>query len=150
MQPWYADETQKGVQADGGTFMADDRENRPIGSEPDISDQPVLLVSIQDGLEAGMIESLLREHDIPVLRKYPETGQVLHLVMGTSIYGTELHVPADRFDEAYRLLEGIGVFATSDAPDGLGEAEPEEWHADSSEPASVDPDDPSREAGDIR
>ena len=130
--------------------MADDRENRPIGSEPDTSDQPVLLVSIQDGLEAGMIESLLREHDIPVLRKYPETGQVLHLVMGTSIYGTELHVPADRFDEAYRLLEGIGVFAAPDVPDGVGEAQPEEWRAASSESPAVDPDDPSDDEGEIR
>ncbi len=113
--------------------MFDDRDPAMGAPQSEENDQPVLLASIRDGLEAGMVESLLHEHGIPVLRKYPETGQVLHLIMGTSLYGTELYVPADRFDEAYALLEGIGLFAAVDVPEGVGEAEPEEWRKGSDE-----------------
>ncbi len=118
--------------------MFDERESASTATEKQAGDRPVLLASIRDGLEAGMVESLLNEHGIPVLRKYPQTGQVLHLIMGTSLYGTELHVPADRFDEAYALLEGIGVFAAPDDTDGVGEAEPEEWRAEAADASGPD------------
>lgn len=84
------------------------------------AENPTLLVSIRDGLEAGMIETLLENAGIPVLRRYPETGQLLHMVMGTSLYGTELHVPLERLEEARALLADVtrGERGTASGVDG--------------------------------
>lgn len=89
----------------------DTRQSQPAnGSTDAASAGPALLASIRDGLEAGMMEAMLQEAGIPVLRKYPESGQLLHMVMGTSLYGTELYVPQDRLEEARALLAGITTF----------------------------------------
>jgi ribosomal protein S18 acetylase RimI-like enzyme len=76
--------------------------------------EPVLLMSIRDGLEAGMIEAMLENAGIPVLRRYPETGQLLHMVMGTSLYGTELYVPGGKLEAARALVADVTRGETAD------------------------------------
>ncbi len=76
---------------------------------PNQQEGPVFLMRVKDGMEAGMLENMLTEAGIPVMRKYPETGQLMHLMMGTSLYGTDFFVPADQLDAAKTLLEGIGM-----------------------------------------
>ncbi len=91
------DEKTKGLEKSG----AENRTQHEVG--------PVFLMRVQDGMEAGMLENMLDEAGIPVMRKYPETGQLMHLVMGTSLYGTDFYVPSDKLDAAKELLEGIGM-----------------------------------------
>lgn len=43
--------------------------------------------------EADIVESLLRQMDIPVLRKYPDTGAYLEIYLGTSPFGVSLYIP---------------------------------------------------------
>ena len=94
--------------------------------------ETTLLLHIRDGLEAGMIEALLKEAGIPVMRKYPGTGQLLHMVMGTSLYGTELHVPEERLEEARGLVASI---TRGTDPAGMEMAEP--WQEQERSPAEI-------------
>jgi len=70
-------------------------------------DEPTFLVNVKDDYKAGMLEVLLTDAHIPVLRKYPETGQYLHILLGSSIYGVDLYVPADSLGKAAVLMKEI-------------------------------------------
>ncbi len=97
--------------------------NENINSNMDNSRvEPVLLINVKDSVRAGMLETLLTEANIPVLRKYPETGQYLQILMGASIYGADLYVPAESLEMAKSIIEGIegskidSMIADSDEP----------------------------------
>ena len=118
--------------------------NHEEQSSPDkhLQGQPVLLLHIRDGLEAGMIEAMLESAGIPVLRRYPETGQLLHMVMGTSLYGTELYVPGEKLEEARALVaevtrgEAIGPEAVG--PEVSGVARTPSGTADAVDPEQTE------------
>lgn len=67
-------------------------------------EKPAFLANVADDINAAMIENILEEAEIPVMRKYPETGQYLHFFMGKSIYGVELYVPAEQLNQAKDLV----------------------------------------------
>ena len=103
-------------EASGLNPEVSDRNSEAADRNPEVSDRklidaeaPVFLMNVADDLNAGMLESMLNEAGIPVLRKYPETGQVMHLVMGTSLYGTDLFVPGDHLDAARELVGALEV-----------------------------------------
>lgn len=64
----------------------------------------VLLGNFSD-LEADIIESVLRQLDIPVMKKYPESGGYLEIYMGTSPFGVSLYVPESQLDKAMEIVE---------------------------------------------
>jgi hypothetical protein len=65
-------------------------------------DSEAFLVSVSDKMEANIIESLLRESHIPVLKKYKESGAYLNIYMGASPFGIDLYVPSKKLAEAYK------------------------------------------------
>ncbi|MDW7672467.1 MAG: DUF2007 domain-containing protein [Bacillota bacterium] len=77
--------------------------------------EEVLLTSVSNEFEAGMIESLLAAENIPVLKKQRGAGQYLEIYMAMSTYGVDLYVPADSLGEA-RALIGEGE-SEQPAPD---------------------------------
>lgn len=50
--------------------------------------------------EVDIVESLLRQMDIPVMRKYPDTGAYLEVYLGTSPFGVALYVPESQLSMA--------------------------------------------------
>lgn len=71
------------------------------GTQPDT----VFLATAGDSIEADMLEARLRENDIPVLRRYRESGDYLNVIMGKTTFGIDLYVPQDRLEEAKGLIE---------------------------------------------
>ena len=56
-------------------------------------------------LEAEVIESILRELDIPVLRQYPDSGGHMKIYAGMSQTGVSLYVPEVELDRARQAIE---------------------------------------------
>lgn len=73
------------------------------------------LLTAADSIEAGMIEALLNANDIPVLKKYKESGGYIKIVMGDSIYGVDLYVPAELLDKACEIIENSREASQDDA-----------------------------------
>jgi len=63
-----------------------------------------LLTSVPNEIEAGMIETLLAEENIPVIRKQRGAGQYLEIYMGTSTYGVDLYVEEEHVEMAKKLI----------------------------------------------
>ena len=95
-----------------------------VAEESQDPEGPVFLMNVSDDLSAGMLETLLVEAGIPVLRKYPETGQYLHIVMGSSLYGTDLYVPADHLEAARRLVADFETPEPAGTAAGMVEIRP--------------------------
>ncbi len=93
-------------------------------NKDDMTDAPVFFMNVADDLNAGMLETMLRDSGIPVVRRYPETGQYMHLIMGVSIYGADLYVPASRLEEAKELLSGIGAGSEGESAESAVEIRP--------------------------
>lgn len=55
--------------------------------------------------EADIVESLLRQIDIPVMRRYPDTGAYLEVYLGTSLFGVSLYVPKSQLEMARDVLD---------------------------------------------
>lgn len=64
-----------------------------------------LLTSVPNEIEAGMIETLLAEESIPVIRKQRGAGQYLEIYMGRSTYGVDLYVAEEHLAMA-KMLTG--------------------------------------------
>ncbi len=64
------------------------------------------LIGAADEIEAGIIETLLRSSQIPVLKKYREAGAILQIFMGMTSFGIDLYVPANCLEQAEELLQG--------------------------------------------
>lgn len=67
-------------------------------------EKEALLTVASNQIEAGMIESLLEEENIPVLRKQRGAGQYMEIYMGMSTEGVELYVPAESLEKASELI----------------------------------------------
>ncbi len=105
------------------------------------NDVEAFLLSVNSSMEADMIESLLKANDIPVLRKYRESGGYMMIMMGGTIYGVDLFVPGDMLDKAREIVENSreaskdAAFPDNVKPEGtIGEAPEEESGADADMP----------------
>lgn len=63
-----------------------------------------LLVTVDDTVEADILESKLKASGIAVSRSYRESGAYLTLVLGKSSFGVDMFVPTDRLEEAKEIL----------------------------------------------
>ena len=59
----------------------------------EMNDSNYVLLGNFASLEAEVIESLLRQMDIPVLRQYPDGGGYMKIYTGMSMTGVSLYVP---------------------------------------------------------
>lgn len=70
-----------------------------------MNDPPEFLITAVDVIDAELIESFLGTNNIPVLKKFRESGDYLNIFMGNTNLGIDMYVPSKLFDEAKRLLE---------------------------------------------
>ncbi len=63
------------------------------------------LAGVSSDIEAEIIESLLKEEGIPVIKKYREAGGFLQIYMGMTSFGIELYVPSSRLEGAKNLIK---------------------------------------------
>jgi hypothetical protein len=67
--------------------------------------QEAFLVTVKDNIEADIIKSLLDSYQIPVLEKYKEGGDYMHVFMGTTQLGIDIYVPSELLDKAKDILQ---------------------------------------------
>ena len=70
-----------------------------------MNDSPEFLITAVDVIDAELIESFLGTNNIPVLKKFRESGDYLTILMGNTNLGIDMYVPSKLFDEAKILLE---------------------------------------------
>lgn len=62
------------------------------------------LTTVGSEIEAGSLEALLENSQIPVLKKYPGASGYLKVYMGMVTTGIRLYVPESRVEEAQNLV----------------------------------------------
>ena len=67
-------------------------------------DNAKLLYTADSEVSANMLEAMLTDNGIPVLKKYRGSGLHLKIVLGTTPYGIDLYVSPEDFEEAEKLL----------------------------------------------
>lgn len=68
------------------------------------NDKEVFLTTVTNGIEADVIEALLRSNKIPLLKKYKEAGAYLDIYMGSTNMGIDLYVPSNMLEQAKELI----------------------------------------------
>ena len=74
-------------------------------SNKDAGEDAVLLTTVNDNFEASLIETRLKQNDIPVMLKYRESGAYLSFYMGKTSFGVDIYVPAQLLEEARAQIE---------------------------------------------
>ena len=73
-----------------------------------------LLTTVYDDVLAEIYTDLLKEANIPCLKKDRSGGGAVRIITGTNCYGTDLYVPSERLQEAKELLAGTPVETVTD------------------------------------
>lgn len=68
-------------------------------------DSEEYLMTVDNDIQANIIEGLLNSNNIPVLKKYREAGDYLKVVMGSTNYGVDLFVPSSLLGMARRIVD---------------------------------------------
>ena len=74
---------------------------------PANEDGLVLLRTFHDDISVAMAEEVLRDEEIPFLKKDRGSGSVVRLVTGFSTYGTDLFVAPDDLEKATGLMQAL-------------------------------------------
>ena len=132
--------TEEDLEAVADTMLGDedDLPRAFVAEKADLDEnEPQLLVTVDDRLEAGRIMALLEDLNIPCLKKSVGAGQATEIMTGASTFGYDIYVPGSMMREA---LDAIAVAGDEDAqgepeadvedeldmPDSLDEEEPTE------------------------
>ena len=70
-------------------------------------DEVELLITVYDVAVLGIVRGLLEDENIPYLVRERGTGNVMKIVTGFSIYGTDVFVPAAALETAKALVAGL-------------------------------------------
>lgn len=65
----------------------------------------VLLTTVHDDVEKNLLCGILEEEEIPYLLKDRGSGEVVRILSGFSLYGTDIFVPSELFEKANELLD---------------------------------------------
>lgn len=84
------------------------------------NDQPQLMITVSDDMEADRIAAALEDEGIPVAREYSREMQASSVLMGNAVGEIRLLVPSSEEERAREILIGIGALESGE------EAEPEE------------------------
>jgi len=71
--------------------------------------KPVKLISVASTIEADMIIYLLENNGIQSIKKQEGTGSYMNIYYGFSIYGAEIYVDEQDFQEASELINEINM-----------------------------------------
>ena len=79
---------------------------------PALRDEGVsLLATLYDEVSVAMYEDVLRDADIPFLKKDRGAGGAMRIIMGTTLSPIDIYVPVGR------LAEAEALFATEESED---------------------------------
>ena len=67
--------------------------------------EQVYLMNVRDEIEATVIESLLKDNSISVLKKFNESSGYISIVMGSSPTGIDIYVSQRNYIEAKAIIE---------------------------------------------
>lgn len=70
-------------------------------------DKEAHLISLMSNIEGDMIEALLKNNGIPVLKKYKEAGGYLKIYSGFAKFGVDIYVPSKLLEKAKDIIEGM-------------------------------------------
>jgi hypothetical protein len=65
----------------------------------------VCLTTVDDGIEVGMLEALLLDNNIPIVKRHREAGETMSILFGRSVYGIDILVSQNDFERAEGLVE---------------------------------------------
>ena len=101
--------------------------DRLFGLEHTTADEGVALLATRYAdILLSMYEELLKEENIPYLKKDRGTGGAMRIMMGQSFYGTDIYVPEGELERALELITPAdgATFEETDAEEA-GEEETE-------------------------
>ena len=75
--------------------------------QPANEDGLVLLRTFHDDVSVIMAEEVLRDEEIPFVKKDRGSGSAVRLITGYSMYGTDLLVSPDDLEKATALMEAL-------------------------------------------
>lgn len=67
-------------------------------------DTEAFLISAANEMEASLLISKLNAYDIPVRKKYRESGDYLSIYMGSTPFGLDLNVPSKLLEKAREII----------------------------------------------
>ncbi|HHV99380.1 MAG TPA: hypothetical protein GXX36_07375 [Clostridiaceae bacterium] len=67
-------------------------------------DKEEFLINVADDIEARIIESKLKLHGIPIMRKYRGASAYVNLYTGNTMFGIDLYVPSRALDTAKDII----------------------------------------------
>lgn len=73
-------------------------------------DEWQFLINVGTNYELELITSILAQEGILVMKKSQGSGAYTDVIMGTSLTGYDIYVPARRLAEAREILENLPVF----------------------------------------
>lgn len=112
--------TEEELEAVADTMLGDedDLPGAFVAEKADLDEnEPQLLVTVDDRLEAGRIMALLEDLNIPCLKKSVGAGQATEIMTGASTFGYDIYVPGSMMREA------LDAIAVADGGDEEGEPE---------------------------
>ncbi len=80
------------------------------------------VANARDQIEAGMLESMLSEAGIPVLKKSKGSGAYMEVYMGISHTGIDLYVPETSLKEAVQIIEETAYIPVQSEVEGEAES----------------------------
>lgn len=77
-------------------------------------DKQVLLTTVDNSIQADLIESLLKAYNIPVYKRYKESGAFMEVYMGMSRSGVDIFVPSKLKQKALEIISSQSENLTED------------------------------------
>lgn len=91
--------------------------DKPVLNEDGLS----LLCTLYDDLLVDMYEALLKEENIPYLKKDRSGGGAIRILMGNNPHGTDIYVPSEYVERARDLLTSEGDDYDNDSDGAVAE-----------------------------
>ena len=83
------------------------------------TDKVKLLTTVYDNGSFAIIRSLLDSENIPYITKDRGAGEVVKILTGIPVFGTDIYVPEDAYDFAVQLITADAEFCGENDDDSL-------------------------------
>lgn len=89
------------------------------------NNQPQLMITVSDEMEADRITAALEDEGIPVAREYSKEMQATSVLMGNAVGEIRLLVPSCEEERAREILVGIGALESESEEEPQPEEKPQ-------------------------
>ncbi|MDD6174720.1 MAG: DUF2007 domain-containing protein [Firmicutes bacterium] len=89
------------------------------------NDQPQLMITVSDDMEADRIAAALEDEGIPVAREYSREMRASSVLMGNAVGEIRLLVPSSEEERAREILIGIGALESGEEAEPAEEVPPQ-------------------------